>query len=70
MYPQVFGERGRVAERFLTQPASVRPLARVGAHVGRDRRRLREPPIAYLAPERLFAGMCTHVRRQVRRLAE
>lgn len=70
MYPQVFGERGRVAERFLAQPAPVRTLARVGAHVGRDGRRLREPPIAYLAPKRLFAGVGAHVCRQVGRLAE
>jgi len=70
VYPQVFGERGRVAERFLAQPAPVRPLARVGAHVSRDGRRLREPPVAYLTPERFFAGVGAYVRRQVGRLAE
>jgi len=42
----------------------------VGAHVGRDGRRLREPPIAYLAPKRLFTGVGAHVCRQVGRLAE
>lgn len=68
--PQVFGERGRVAERLLAQPAPVRPLARVGAHVRGDGRRLREPAVAYLAPERFLAGVRAHVRRQVGRLAE
>jgi len=70
VYPQVLGKRGRVAERFLAQPAPVRSLARVGAHVGRDGRRLREPPVTYLTPERLFARVGAHVRRQVGRLAE
>lgn len=70
MYPQVFGERGRVAERFLAQPAPVWSLARVGPHVGRDGRRLRKPSIAYLAPKRLFAGVGAHVCCQIGRLAE
>lgn len=40
------------------------------AHVRRDGRRLREPPVAHRAPERLLAAVGAHVRRQVRRLRE
>ncbi len=53
---------------LFAHAAAVGTLARVGAHVRRHRRRLREAALADAAPERLLAAVRPHVRRQIGRL--